>query len=262
MRRRREVEVLQDSHRARGLVNRVVAAFRHRAVRGHAGRARFEPQRALVSDERIIRRRLADQQRADAAEQVRLLREERRAAAAALLVRGQHERDAGRLPQPLGKRNRGDDECRNAAFHVARSTSVQPSAFEARAERVALPCSAPERHRVHVTGEPERWPIVVATDPSDDAGARRRKRRIVHIESGALQQLAEITRARFFRAGRIDRVERQQLLCQRNRVRIVIHRMAFNAKTAGAGARKWHATKCAGATSMSAGSSTWQRSNA
>jgi len=51
-----------------GLAAFIVAALRHRAVRGNAARHHVEPQRALVPDQRVICGRLADHQRADFAQ--------------------------------------------------------------------------------------------------------------------------------------------------------------------------------------------------
>jgi hypothetical protein len=94
VRRHLEIELAQFLYRAGGLINRVVAALRHRAVGSDTAGHDIEPQCAFVADQRIISGGLADYQRAHFAQQPALLDEMRRSAAAALFVCRDHERDA------------------------------------------------------------------------------------------------------------------------------------------------------------------------
>ena len=193
-------------------------------MRGHPARRHVKPERALVPDQRVIRRRLADHQRADCAQQLALLDEMRRTPAPQLFIGSDHQRDPGPVLQLVRHAQRRDHEGRDAAFHIARTAAVEFAAFEARAKCVCFPRGGAQRHGVDMAGETERRLAFGAADFSDQAGARRREFRVIDRKSRALQQVAQMLRARLLGAGRINGVELEELARELQHVRNFRHK--------------------------------------
>ena len=124
-----------------------------------------------MADIRIVRRRLRDDDRAGAIEEL-AVGEELRALAADFLARGDDEHDAGAARELLREIHGRDDEGRDAALHVGRAAPIQPVTVDLARERVVCPGLGAERHDVDVAGEAQRRAAgLVRADRRDEARA-------------------------------------------------------------------------------------------
>ena len=110
---------------------------------------------------------------------------------------------------------------REAPLHVLRATPVEPSAFDARHERVS---HALDADRVHVRVQHQRAATTHAAGHRDDIGAARAKLRERRLESRTLAPLGDEPReSELARAARddvgIDRLDLDQSSCRARRRR-------------------------------------------
>ena len=91
-----EIEILQSRDGAGGLVDRIDAFLRHRAVCGQPFCDRLEPQRAFMADHRPVAGWLCHDKRADFRQAFELLRKRCSAGAAGFLPRRDDQHHAGR----------------------------------------------------------------------------------------------------------------------------------------------------------------------
>src|SRR5688572_3200786 len=170
----------------------------------------MELERALVSDERIVRGRLADDDRAGAAHQLRQRSEVLRANAAVLLRRSENERDARRSFELACKRTGRDEHRRDARLHVGGAAAVQAVAVGFAAECVVHPFTRAERHDVEVTGEDERRLRIRSARARNEAGAAFSELVVLDAVAPFRQQRTRAFGAFALRAGRVDGLELQQ----------------------------------------------------
>ena len=155
-------------HRARRLVDGVDALLRHRAVRGHAGRFRLQPERALVADQRPVAGRLRHD-------------EARRLRRAGLCPAPGPRRRSSRSPrpavmtsstpgvacEPIRQRHAGGDEGGDAALHVRRAAAIELAVGDLARKRIDRPGPRAQRHGVEMAGESERRTVRRAADAGD-----------------------------------------------------------------------------------------------
>ena len=209
MRRGGEVERLELRDGARRLVDGVGAELRHRAVRRHALEARVELHRALVPDVRVVRGRLADQQRARLAQELGA-REMLRADAAAFFRSGQHNHQAWRPGQSGRKGARREQDRGHAGLHVGSAAPKEAVALGLTGESVLGPGARAERDGVEVPGEAERRLCVRSAGTRDQAGAARLVFVVLDPQARFFEQRAGMPRAIALAAGRVDRVEGEE----------------------------------------------------
>jgi hypothetical protein len=113
-----EVECFELADRPCGQVDGVHAEMRHRAVRRHTFEARMELERALVAYERIVRRRLAHDQRACCSQKICPFCEVPGADAAGLFGRGKDDHHPGRARELACHAARREKNCCYTGLHV------------------------------------------------------------------------------------------------------------------------------------------------
>jgi len=112
---------------------------------------------------------------------------------------------------PRAARQERVDEHRDAALHVERAAAPDDAVDELGAERRVrplLPCGLDD---VDVAVEQERRRVTGAGDACDEVRARVVAREDARLDAGVVEQLPHVGDARAFVAGRIRRVEPDQV---------------------------------------------------
>jgi hypothetical protein len=156
----------------------------------------------------------------DIVEEVGVLLDEELGAevAAGLLIRQHREHDVTRQLCAVGS---GTEECRHhhrhAALHVERASSPDPAVRELATERRPRPVLRCGRDDVDVALQ-QKWCAVAAPlEPRDEVGPRGILRIQLDFATGVFEQAAQVADAFGLVAGRIGRVEPDQLLQQLDR---------------------------------------------
>ena len=170
----------------------------------------MELERALVADERVVRGRLADHDRARLAHQLRQLGEVARADAAVFLGGREHQHHARGALELVRETARREQDRRHAGLHVGGAATVQAVAVGLARERVARPGAGTERDDVQVPGEAQGRLAAVAARARDYAGAPGLKLVERDLESPAFEQLCGVPGAVGLLARGVDRVVVQQ----------------------------------------------------
>src|SRR5262245_6931003 len=131
-----EIEILQGRDGARGLVNRIDAFLRHRAMRGNAGRDRLKPQRSLVTDQRMVAGWLRHDKRAELRKGRHGSSQVRGTRAACFLTSSDEQDYPGRARQLVSQCDACGDERSHAAFHVGRAAPIELAVKDLGSERV------------------------------------------------------------------------------------------------------------------------------
>ena len=171
-------------------------------------RLSLEPERALVAEDRIVRRGLADDDGAGLAERADLAQMVG-AFAAGLLARADRQHQVRRAPLPLSRELQCDvDEGGDARLHIRGSAAIELAVYDFGAEGIDRPVLGAKRYHVDVPAEAKRLLAVsaLAAQHRDEARPLRRELVVGDVEPRRAQQIAEIVGTFHFAARRIARV--------------------------------------------------------
>src|SRR3954452_11456481 len=137
-----------------------------------------------------------------------------RAFATDFLTGSDHEHDAACLARLRGHAADRGNKGGNTALHVSCAAAIELAIDDVARERIKIPRSITERNGIDMAGEAKRRLSVVAANSGDQVGPVLAEAVHGSGEARGSQNILEVPDAGEFAAGRIDRVESDQLARQ------------------------------------------------